>query len=63
MKKIKKRKKDNKASLKQQQQYLGDPFDNLKSISTTLHEEFFPISIEIRKRFNKQILKTNFIPW
>ena len=37
MKKIKKQKKDNKASLKQQQQYLGDPFDNLKSVSTTLH--------------------------
>ena len=63
MKKIKKWKKDNKASLKQQQQYLGDPFDNLKSVSTTLRENFFPISIEIRKRFNKQILKTNFIPW
>ena len=62
-KKIRKWKKDNKVSLKQQQKYLRAPFDNLKSVSTTLRENFFPISIEIRKRFNKQILKTNFIPW
>ena len=61
-KKIRKWKKDNKVSLKQQQQYLGAPFDNLKRVSTTLCEEFFSISMEIRKRFDKKILKTNFIP-
>ena len=50
-KKIRKWKKDNKVSLKQQQQHLGAPFDNLKRVSTTLCEEFFSISMEIRKRF------------
>ena len=61
-KKIMKWKKDNKVSLKQQQKYLRAPFDNLKRVSTTLCEEFFSISMEIRKRFDKKILKTNFIP-
>ena len=33
--------------------YLSAPFDYLRRASTTIREELFPISIEIRKRFDQ----------